>query len=283
MDLPLQVPYLGMGSSYFTALAFKYMGIPIHPEIASEFYNYQAKGKCFSHGVIISQSGRSSETLWCTKLFDSYIGISNDPQSRLCTAPNVSRCIDLLAGDEQFSASKTYINTLLTLFKGFGFEVTDSLALLKKKMPDYARKGEEMAIEVYDRIMEKTIPAIYILGSGPNSATALEAALILSESSRLNFHGMAMAQYDHGPKETADASIVIQILAKGVSRERSVRLTETITRAGATVISVEEPDVEENFSILHNIIPFNFMAYFLAQKLNLQKPFVVGSKITEVK
>ncbi len=150
-------------------------------------------------------------------------------------------------------------------------------------MPDYVRKGEEMANEVYARIIEKTIPAIYILGSGPNIATALEAALILSESTRFNFHGMAMAQYDHGPKETADASIVIQILAKGVSWDRSVRLTETISHAGGTVISVEEPDVEENFSILHNIIPFNFMAYFLAQKLNVQQPFVVGSKITEAK
>jgi glucosamine--fructose-6-phosphate aminotransferase (isomerizing) len=281
IDLPLQVPYLGMGSSYFAPLAFKYMGIPIHPEIASEFYNYQAKSKCFSQGVIISQSGRSSEALWCTKLFDSYIGISNHTESSLCTTSNMSRCIDLLAGNEQFSASKTYINTLLALYKCFGFEVTDSLALLKKRMPDYARKGEEMAHKIYDRIIEKTIHAIYILGSGPNLATALEAALILTESTRLNFHGMAMAQYDQGPKEAAEASMVIQILAKGVSWDRSVRLTEIISRAGATVISVEEPDVDENFSILHNILPFNFMAYFLAQKLNAQKPFIIGSKITE--
>jgi glucosamine--fructose-6-phosphate aminotransferase (isomerizing) len=259
------------------------MGIPVLPEIASEFYNYQSKGRNFSHGVIISQSGRSSEALWCTKLFDSYIGISNHTESSFCTAPNVSRCIDLLAGDEQFFATKTYINTLLALYKGFGFEATDSIDLLRKSMPDYARKGEEMANQVYDWIIEKTIQSIYILGSGPNIATALEAALILSESTRLNFHGMTMAQYDHGPKETANGSIVIQILAKGASWDRSVRLTEIISGAGGTVISVEEPDVDENFSILHNIIPFNFMAYFLAEKLNIQETFVIGSKITEVK
>ncbi|MBC7688520.1 MAG: DUF4440 domain-containing protein [Aquabacterium sp.] len=39
--LPLKVPYIGMGSSYFAPLAFKYMGIQIYPELASEFYNYQ--------------------------------------------------------------------------------------------------------------------------------------------------------------------------------------------------------------------------------------------------
>ncbi|MBC3789272.1 hypothetical protein [Spirosoma utsteinense] len=33
--LPLHVPYLGMGSSYFAPLAFKYMGVPIYPELAS--------------------------------------------------------------------------------------------------------------------------------------------------------------------------------------------------------------------------------------------------------
>ena len=31
--LPLRVPYLGMGSSYFAPLAFKYMGINIYPEL----------------------------------------------------------------------------------------------------------------------------------------------------------------------------------------------------------------------------------------------------------
>jgi glucosamine--fructose-6-phosphate aminotransferase (isomerizing) len=34
--LPLNVPYLGMGSSWFAPLAFKYMGVPIDPEMASE-------------------------------------------------------------------------------------------------------------------------------------------------------------------------------------------------------------------------------------------------------
>ena len=279
--LPLGVPYLGMGSSYFAPLAFKFMGINIQPEMASEFFNYQQKNSKLPHGVILSQSGRSSEALWCTSLFEKYIGISNYIQNALCTAPNVSWFVDLLAEDEQYSSSKTYINTLLALFKGFGFDASDAVDLLVKNMPEYDKKGEEMANQVFDLITKKQIHGIYITGSGPNIATAMQAALIMSESTKLSFQGLPMAQYDHGPKETAENSIVIQIIAKGASYDRSMKLTDVITKAGATVITVEEPDAEENFSILHNMVPFNFMGYYLSEKLNIKDTFLVGGKVTE--
>lgn len=281
-DLPLNVPYLGMGSSYFAPLAFKLMGVPIQPEIASEFYNYQANSSRFSNGVILSQSGRSSEALWCAQIFDRYTAISNYTQNPLCIAPNVSEVIDLMAGDEQYSSSKTYINTLLALFKGFDFDTIRAVNLLAEKMPVYQEKGETMAGQVFDLISNHNIHGIYIVGSGPNIATALEASLILSESTKLCFTGMPMAQYDHGPKETAANSIVIQILAKGKSYERAQKLTEMIARSGTHVITVEEPEAEENFSILHNMVPFNFMAYYMAQKLKVGETFVVGGKVTEV-
>ena len=280
--LPLSVPYLGMGSSYFAPLAFKYMGVPIYPEMASEYFNYLQNDRKLENGVILSQSGRSSEALWCTQLFAHFIGISNYTRNALCTSSNVSECIDLLAGDEQYSSSKTYINTLLALFKGFGFNATKAVALLAEKMPVYAQKGEEMANLVFSLISQKQIHGIYIIGSGPNISTAIEASLILSESTKLCFTGLPMAQYDHGPKETAANSIVIQILAKGNSYERSKKLSEMIFASGAYVITVEEPDIEENFSVLHNMVPFNFMAYYLAQKLNITETFVIGGKVTEV-
>jgi glucosamine--fructose-6-phosphate aminotransferase (isomerizing) len=281
-DLPLNVPYLGMGSSYFAPLAFKLMGVSIQPEIASEFFNYQANGSRFSNGVILSQSGRSSEALWCGQIFDRYTAISNYTQNPLCTAPNVSGVIDLMAGDEQYSSSKTYINTLLALFKGFDFDTTRAVNLLAEKMPVYQEKGEKMGGQVFDLITNQNIHGIYIVGSGPNIATAHEASLILSESTKLCFTGMPMAQYDHGPKETAANSIVIQILAKGKSYTRAQKLTEMIARSGAHVITVEEPEAEENLSILHNMVPFNFMAYYMAQKLKVGETFVVGGKVTEV-
>jgi len=279
--LPLQVPYLGMGSSYFAPLAFKYMGLPIYPELASEYVYYLANGKKAPLAVILSQSGRSSEALWCRELFDQYVAVSNYTDSELCTAPNVARVLPIMADEEHYSSSKTYVNTLVALFKGFGLSPETAVALIADKFDQYRQQGEKLATEVFALRNRYDIHGMYVTGSGPNIATAHEAALILSESTKLNFHGLPMAQYDHGPKETARNSLVIQILAKGETYDRTLRLSDMVAKAGAHVFTVEEPDIDEPYSILTNIIPFNFMAYYLAQKLNIGETFVVGGKVTE--
>lgn len=280
--LPLGVPYIGMGSSYFAPLAFKYMGVSIIPELASEYFNYLHCNNKSDKAVIISQSGQSTEALWCSQLFDSYIAITNDMSSALSRSANISETISLLAGSEQYSSSKTYINTLLALFKGFGIETEKAVRLLNDKISAYEDLGEKMADDLFSQIAKKKIHGIFIIGSGPNIATAYEASLVLSESTRLCFTGMPMSQYDHGTKETAANSIVIQILAKGKSWDRAQRLSRTITDSGAYVLTVEEPDADEHLSVLPNIVPFNYMAYYLAQKLNITETFVVGGKVTTI-
>lgn len=279
--LPLHVPYLGMGSSYFAPLAFKYMGVPIYPELASDYFYYLAKGKKAPEAVLLSQSGRSSEVLWCRALFDQYVAVSNYSDSDLCTAPNVARVLPIRAGEEHYSSSKTYVNTLVSLFKGFGFSPEATVALIADMFEQYRQQGEQLAEQILAVRRQYPIHGMYVTGSGPNIATACEAALILSESTKLNVHGLPMAQYDHGPKETANHSIVIQILAKGETYERTQRLSEMVARAGAHVFTVESPGVVEHFSILPNIIQFNFLAYFMAEKLNIGDTFVVGGKVTE--
>lgn len=280
--LPLGVPYLGMGSSYFAPLAFKYMGVDIAPEMASEYVNYLAGAEPREQAVILSQSGRSSEALWARALFRSYVAVSNAVDSPLSQAANVSAHVDLRAGPEQFSSSKTYVNTLLALFKGFGLDAAPAVALLAANVARYRAAGEQMGDAIHGLLQRERIHGIYVLGSGPNLATAYQAALILSESTKLSVTGLAMAQYDHGPKETAAGSIVIQILAAGPNRERAERLSRTLAAAGAHVFSVEEPAASEAFSVLHNIVPFNYLAYDLSQRLGVTETFVVGGKVTEV-
>lgn len=279
--LPLHVPYLGMGSSYFAPLAFKYMSVPILPELASEYAYYLAGEQKKPLAVLLSQSGRSSEVLWCRDFFEQYTAVSNDPASDLCTAPNVARVLPIGAGEEHYSSSKTYVNTLVILFKGFGFSPDASVRLLTDRFDQYHEQGERLAEAVWQVRSEYPIHGMYVTGSGPNIATAYEAALILSESTKLNVHGLPMAQYDHGPKETARHSIVIQIMARGKTYDRTARLSDTVAGAGAHVFTVETDEPDERLSILHTIIPFNFMAHFLAQKLAVQDTFVVGGKVTE--
>ncbi len=279
--LPLRVPYLGMGSSYFAPLAFKYMGIDICPELASEYFNYIQTGrKKRKSGVIISQSGYSSEAVWCAESFSRYVAITNDNESALARHPNAGEHISLFAGNEQYSSSKTYINTLLALFRGFGFNTQKAAALLSEKIGYYENFGKELAGNIFNEISRRKVHGIYIIGNGPNVATAYEAALIMSENTKLCFTGLPLAQYDHGAKETAADSIVIQILAKGKSRDRAEKLSRTISDSGAHVLTVEEPDADEKFSVLYNVIPFNFMAVYLAGMLNVKETFAIGGKIT---
>ena len=68
--------------------------------------------------------------------------------------------ISILAGDEHFSSSKTYINTLLALFKGFGFDALNAIKLVEQKMTEYNKKGKEMADEVYNLTKNKNCRSI---------------------------------------------------------------------------------------------------------------------------
>lgn len=278
--LPLDVPYVGMGSSFFAATAFKYMGYNIQPEIASELFNYIANPR--DHGVILSQSGESTESVWCADLFKQYVAITNQPESSLATKSNVSQVVHILAGEEKYSSSKTFVNTLLALFKGFGVDTTRSVALLREDFNKYEDNGRQLAESLHSLISSEPIHGVYILGSGPNVGTAMEAALILSECTKRAYNGMALAQYDHGPKETARGSIVIQIISEGPSYKRSKELTHLLHKSGAHVFEIEEKAVEEHLSVLHNIVPFNFCAYYLAEKFNVTEIFSVGGKVTTV-
>jgi len=281
--LPTGVPYLGMGSSYFAPLAFKYMGVNIFPELASEFFNYLHKGNKSTNGVLLSQSGRSTEVLWAAELFEGFTAITNKMDSPLTQFSGAATIIDLFAGEEKYSSSKTYVNTLLALFKGFGLDASHAVNILSTNEDKYEQQGKEIANAIFSLIQQQKLNGLYITGSGPNIATALQAALIMSESTKLNFNGLAMPQYDHGPKETAKNSVVINIVAKGKSYERTLKLTDAIQNAGATVYNIEEPAVSENESVINNIVPFNYMAHYLSELLEIKDTFIVGGKVTEVK
>ena len=59
------------------------------------------------------------------------MALTNYPENELGT--HATSVVPLLAGEELFSSSKTYINTLLALFKGFGYDPTTTVALLSDR------------------------------------------------------------------------------------------------------------------------------------------------------
>ncbi len=276
ISLPKKVPYIGMGTSFYASLTLRYSGVNIQPEIASEFFNL---GKKYSKGVLISQSGETSETLWCKKLFKKKISIVNNVNSSIAKNTKV---IDILAGEEKFSSTKTYVNTLITLYNGFGIDTKKAIEKIKKDMKKYEAFGKKAAKIVSKKIKAKKLKAFYIIGSGPNAVTAQQSALVLSETLKYGIIGLSLGQYDHGPKETAKDSIVIVLNVKGPSYERTKKLIRKIKDKGAEVIYIEE-DINGTISPLVMIMPINFLMYYLVIELRIKNPFIVGSKITKVK
>ena len=281
ITLPLQVPYLGMGSSYFATLALYYQGVPIQPFPASDYFHYLRPTSVSDLGVLISQSGRSSEVLWCRDLFRRFYAITNEIKSPLCVSTSLERLFPLMAGKEDHSSTKTYINTLLTLYNGLKVDPYPAMRLLREKAAEYESWGNEMAGMLHSLISGGNYKGCYIIGSGPNLATAQKAALVLSEATKHPFIAMSTAQYDHGPKETALDSAVIVILSKGPDAERTRRLFELVRNAGARVFYFQEQEVDAALSPIVSIMPFNYMAYYLARLLNITRTFTVGKKVTE--
>jgi len=281
LKLPTKVPYLGMGSSYFAALTMKHAGLLLKAEIASEYSNYLSIGEIQEIGVLISQSGRSTEALRCRDLFEEYIAITNDLKSPICSASNVVLKIPMLAGREEYSATKTYLNTLICLYNGFGLDCRAALNVLSDNMNSYLETGTRLAEEIFELYPTKNYQGIFLLANGPNYPTMCNASLILSETCKIIFQALPLSQYYHGYKETAENSIVIFLKTQSPDSEYLNKVKDSIEKAGAKTIVVEEL-YTEHFSPLLSIMPFNFMAWKLAELLGIKKPFVVGEKISVI-
>jgi glutamine---fructose-6-phosphate transaminase (isomerizing) len=279
--LPDKVPYIGMGSSYFAAVTLRYLGVKIFPELAGDYFHFLKSIKQFDNAVLISQSGRTTDVLNCASCFKEYTAIVNDTLSPLANQPNLKLVVPIYAGDEKFSSTKTFINTLITLYLGHGFDVKNVLDSIEHKFSEYELIGNSIGSELYKSIRKQKAKCV-ILGSGPNVGIAFQAALMLSESLKYPFVGMSLTQYEHGYKETAENAMVIVINpSKGILYDRTNRLMDVLRKVNAEVFEINEPKLAEIYSPFTSILPFFFMAGFLSAKLGIAGPFLIGNKITE--
>lgn len=279
--LPENVPYLGMGSSNVATTVFRYLGINIYPEVAADYYNYLIKYKVSENGVLVSQSGESSETLWCADHLKSFTAIVNGKDNSLGKHGNCSSIINLFAGEEDLIPSKTYINTLLILYLGFGFDPGKVVKVLKKELAFFEERGIELGELLYKRLRWQRKKGIFIIGSGPNVATANQAAIVLQQATKMPVIAMPAAQYDHGHIETAKNSLVIGINHEGPDYQRTKNILKTVINAGGKAFELQRPMVESVFSPLTFSIPFMFAANYLSERLKVNNPFKVGEKITK--
>lgn len=279
--LPTRVPYVGMGSSYYASLVARYAGREIDPQIASEYYGYLSPGK-LPQGVLLSQSGESSETVWCRDLFDSYVAIVNDFDSTLVRSPGVSQAVDLMAGTESYSSTKTYINTLVVLFLGLGIDPTSAVEKIERDFTAFSDHAQKHADAITAYIERNSVTGCYVVGSGPNVGTASQVGLVLSETLKRSWVSMQVAQYDHGPKETADNSIVLLLDARGREAKRMSQVREMLSSTSALVVDIVEDELGETLSSIPLAVRSFLLMNALADRLGVGDTFSVGGKVTLV-
>ncbi len=220
--------------------------------------------------------------MWNLEKFQEVISVTSNPESALGTAPNVTKVVKLSSGPEQYSSTKSYINTLITLYLGLGIDPSLAVGALETRFDDLRDAAKNEAAQIADYIQGRSAKGLYVVGSGPNHGTALEAALTLSETTKLTWVGMPVAQYDHGPKETADDTVVLLLNAHGKDAKRITALKETlISNSNALVVEFDE-NLPEILSPILLIAKLNWTMNFLADEMKIGDTFRLGGKVTTV-
>jgi glucosamine--fructose-6-phosphate aminotransferase (isomerizing) len=304
---------VGSGTSYHAGLAAQYalsnlanFVVSIIP--ASEFKRWvplTPSRKALL--VAISQSGESSDVIDAAR--DALrrkidiLAITNTPESTLANLANYT--IYPRSGKEvAIPATKTYVTQLTSIFmlalelaelKG---AVEHDIESLREKLYNIPVFIEEIFKSSMDKIREcarkhKERNPVFILGSGPNYATALEAALKFKETCVVFSEGFAAREFLHGPIRLVDERTLMILVSCPDEVNEYIEMSRSFRRLGAAVISVLESG-EESISLAENsdeplyvpqgvpkifspilfIVPIQLLVYFTSifKGLNPDKP-----------
>ncbi len=119
---------------------------------------------------------------------------------------------------------------------------------------------------------------IYILGSGPNVATAREAALKIREASFASADAMALEQFLHGPRVAVNpGDLMVFVCVDGPAQGRAAEAIRSFGAVGAILWVVGQlpngvdeapsfslPPLPEVVSPLLAVVPMQLLACFLA-------------------
>ena len=149
-------------------------------------------------------------------------------------------------------------------------EIPDMLALLLGQ-----ESWEELAARFADR------RRYWFVGGGPNTATALEAALKMSEANHATALGFNCEQFLHGPWAALEAEDVVFLIAPpGPSHERCLAVARVVQAVGAPLVALAHegdeaiaplaaetialPPVNELLSPILAVVPLQLFTYHLA-------------------
>ncbi len=254
--------------------------------------------------LALSQSGRTPDVVEYVERARRRgaltVAVTNDPDSALADAAEA--VLPLAAGPERaIAATKTYTGQLaaLALLAGFaagrGDEVADGIrqvaGLLDDLLPELERHAVETAVAL------AFVGRMFVIGRGPEYATAREISLKLLETCRVAADALTATDLVHGPVAAVDGTFPVWAIASGDETLDAVRDAAARARgAGGTIFAsgtaaAEIPDADYYVPVpkpalallspLLSVAPGQVLAWALARAKGLDADRPAGlTKIT---
>ncbi len=254
--------------------------------------------------LALSQSGRTPDVVdyvGRARARGAYtVALTNDPDSVLAEASDA--VLPLAAGDEQaVAATKTYTNQLAAIAllaghaAGQGETVADGIrqtaALLDRLIPALEPRLAELAVSL------AFVGRMFVIGRGPEFATAREISLKLLETCRVAAEPLTATDLAHGPVAALDGLFPVWVIAAADeslpavleaarrAREAGATLIASGTAAGAVegaayAVPIPAPPMPILAPLL-SVAPGQLLAWALAQAKGLDPDRPAGlSKVT---
>ena len=294
----------GMGSSFHAlhplSLALGQLGqTPLMVE-TSELIHYQTHLlTARTLGVVVSQSGRSVETVRLLEMIRNramIIGVTNYSDSPLATQGD---SLILTHAGAEFSVScKTYVSTLValhwlaTIFAAADLDsVRRELETVPSVVESYLLDWKSHVANLAERL--NNIEHLFIVGRGASLAAVGTGALTIKESDHVHAEGMSSAAFRHGPFEMlSEKTFVLVFAGDARTRDLNLGLVRDVEKLGARCAYVAEdapdpelrlPAVAAALRPIMEILPVQMITLALAANANREAgKFVHATKVTTV-
>jgi glucosamine--fructose-6-phosphate aminotransferase (isomerizing) len=195
--------------------------------------------------VALSQSGMTPDVLeYVTRARREgafTIAVTNEPDSELAGAAEAP--LPLAAGPElAVAATKTYSTQLaaLALLAGClaarGKEIAERIALVADRLEEHLPELERLAGSF--AVPFASVARMFVIGRGPEFATAREIALKLLETCQIAAEPLTATDLAHGPVAALDPLFPVWAVAsEDETLEAVVEATARARQAGATVVA----------------------------------------------
>jgi len=323
---PEAMYFAGTGSSYMAAFAQSFGFNLLTDQPASSFmtsglrvYTHrQLKENCVL--VLNTHSGKSPLDIRMVEVAQSRgvytVGVTDIEGTPFAKSVDAT-IIGPGGAKKEMPATRTYSSAIFRVLllairyaqkKGslyFANEYDEKL----RRIPEFLRKF----LDEYDKKVPEIVETIsgynayYVIGAGPNIATALEGAMALTQGTGMPSYGYDVVEYMHGPIQSLSKNCcVLSVIAPGPFRKQLVEFSKAAQKIGAKIVTVgvEDEDMPDGFDtrfifpdavpeVLTPIIycaPFWLLSYYFSLRtgrnpdtLSMEKDEFKASGLTELK